>query len=93
MISLIEEGYQAESIIESDGNYFMQIMFSHWDGIASKMVEPKKICQIPVDTTMKDKSYKNDGDKGYCDYYDSDQYFWSEDLQEGHMYAACDEEE
>ncbi|HJN38501.1 MAG TPA: hypothetical protein QF353_07005 [Gammaproteobacteria bacterium] len=38
------------------------------------------------------------GDKGYYGYYDSDQYFWSEDLEDAAdkadtemVYAACDE--
>ena len=91
--SLIEQGYQRESILESDGHFYMKAKFAYWDESAGSWVEPTKICQIPMETEMKDKIYQDNGAKRYYYYYDKDQYYWGEDLQEEHMYAACDEQD
>ena len=78
-------------IIEEDGEYFIKSKFTYWNDEEEMLVYPKKFCQIPSKTKMKDNSYADGGERGYEGYYDNELYYWDEGLKKGHMYAACDE--
>ena len=78
---LISEGYE---IHNHEGAEYIITSFSYSKN--DKEIIPTHVCQIPEDTAISHSAYSNlDG------YYDNHLYFWSKDLKDGNMFAACDE--
>ncbi len=91
-LDLLREDY-GDDLIEDGGYYYIESKFSYWADNEEMYVFPDKFCQIPEVTVMVDLSYKDGGTKEFYDYYDYNVNFWSDDLLEEYIYAACDERE